>query len=202
MTSSRPLTLAALALSTIMTMSACSSQSDDPTGNPTAGSASPTPTNAASSTPTVPADWQTVGLREVAELSVPADWAIKPTTASLQTLEAPKDKSGLIPGWATVGLGNLTGGDEKEAFDWSVERDMKTNYAEYTNLKRLPDEVINGTTFYRLQFESPSHWYDVYGTVTPDAEYSIGVEWKFLKTNGRKQAEAIWSPVMPTFKML
>lgn len=82
-----------------------------------------------------------------------------------------------------------------------ANRDMKTNYARYSP-KRLPDEVINGTTFYRLQFESESHWYEVYGTVTPDAKYSIGIEWKFLKTLDRKEAEAIWSPVMPTFKML
>jgi hypothetical protein len=56
--------------------------------------------------------------------------------------------------------------------------------------KRDPNEVINGTTFYRLQFESEAEWYDVYGTVTPDAEHQIVVEWKFHKTIVRKEAEA------------
>lgn len=202
MTTSRPLTLAALALTTTLTMSACSSTSNSPSGNDsTPATASPSPTAAESNAPTVPADWQTVKLGDVAELSVPPDWTIDSANASLRTLAAPVDKSGFPPSSATVGVGNLAGGDETEQFDWMANRDMKTNYAGYSP-KRLPDEVINGTTFYRIQFESGGAWSDVYGTVTPDGEYSIGIEWKSLKTIDRKQAEAIWRPVMPTFKML
>ena len=149
----------------------------------------------------MPSDWQTVALDDVAEISVPSDWTVKSTTDALDTLQAPEDKVGFPPGSATAGVGNLAGGDEKKQLEWMANRQLKTNYAGY-NPKRLPDEKINGTTFYRLQFESDAEWYDVYGTVTHDGEYSIVLEWKFLKTLDRKQAEAIWSPVMPTFKML
>lgn len=200
MTTSRPLALAALALATTLTVSACSSSNEEPAEDPTTAPASSTPT-AESSAPTVPSDWQTVQLEQVAELSVPPEWTVKSLNASQHTLSAPKDAIGFPPGSAIAAAGNLAGGDQAEQFEWMANRDIKTNYARY-NPKRLPDEVINGTTFYRLQFESKAEWYDVYGTVTPDGEYSIGIEWKFDKTISRKEAEAIWSPVMPTFKML
>lgn len=200
MTTSRPLALAALALATTLAVSACTSSNEKPAGDPTPTSGSPSPT-ADATAPTVPSDWQTVALEDVAEISVPSDWTVKSTTDALDTLEAPKDKVGFPPGSATVAVGNLAGGDEEEQLEWMANRQLKTNYADY-NPKRLADEEINGTTFYRLQFESEAEWYDLYGTVTPDGEYSIVFEWKFLKTLDRKQAEAIWSPVMPTFKML
>lgn len=202
MTMSRPLTLASLALVTTLTMTACSSSNDDPSGNdsaPATASASPTATEP--SAPTVPADWQTVTLRDVAELSVPPDWTIDSTNASLHTLAAPKDTSGFPPASATVGVNSLAGGDQSDAIESSAKWVMKNDYAGSTNLKRLPDEVINGTTFYRIQFESAGAWSDVYGTVTPDAEHHIVIEWKSLKVIGRNDAEAVWRPVMPTFKM-
>ena len=200
MTTSRPLAFAALALAATLTVSACSSN-EKPTADPTNASESPSPV-AESSAATVPSGWQPVDLDGSAEISVPPDWTVKSTGDALDTLRAPDDAVGFPPGSATVGVGNLAGGDQKEGLEWMANRQLKTNYAGYTNLKRLPDEVINGTKFYRLQAENGADWYDVYGTVTPDGEYSIVLEWKFLKSLDRKQAEAIWSPVMPTFKML
>lgn len=200
MTTSRPLALAALALAATLTASACSSN-ETPTADPTNASESPSPV-AESSAATVPSDWATADLDGVAEISVPSDWTVKSTGDALDTLQAPKDAVGFPPGSATVGVGNLAGGDQSEQLEWMANRELKTNYAGYTNLERLPNEIINGTTFFRLQFEDGADWYDLYGTVTPDGEYSIVFEWKFLKTLDRKQAEAIWSPVMPTFKML
>lgn len=150
----------------------------------------------------MPAGWQTVDLRGVAEISVPADWSVQPTGDSLTTLEAPKDAVGFPPGSATVGVGNLAGGDQGEELEWVAKHAMENDYAGYTNLNRRPNEVINGTTFYRFQYESDAYWFDTYGTVTPDAEYNIVFDWQFDKTMSRKEAEAIWSPVMPTFKML
>ena len=199
-TRSRPLTLAAIILTTSLVGSGCSSSADGPRERPTSASESPSPT-AEPSSPSVPSDWQTVALTHVAEISVPSDWTVKSTGDALDTLQAPKDKVGFPPGAATINVGNLAGGDEKKQLEWMANRQLKTDYANY-HPKRLPNEVINGTTFYRLQFENESDLYDVYGTVTPDGEYGIVVEWKFMKTVNRKQAEAIWSPVMPTFKML
>lgn len=200
MTTSRPFALATLALAVTLAVSACSSN-EKPTADPTSASETPSPV-AESSAATVPSGWQTVDLDGVAEISIPPDWTIKSTGDALDTLRAPKDAVGFPPGSATVGVGNLAGGDQKEQLEWMANRQLKTNYAGYTNLKRLPDEAINGTTFYRLQLENSGDWYDVYGTVTPDGEHSIVFEWKFLKTLDRKEAEAVWSPVMPTFKML
>ncbi|MBB3087968.1 hypothetical protein [Nocardioides albus] len=200
MMTSRPLSFAALAIAATLTVSACSS-GEKPTADPTNPSESPSPV-AESSAATVPSDWQTVDLDGVAEISVPPDWTVKSTGDALDTLQAPKDSVGFPPGSATVGVGNLAGGDQSEQLERSANYELKTTYAGYTNLKRLPNEVINDTTFFRLQFEGGADWYDVYGTVTPDGEYSIVFQWKFMKTLDRKQAEAIWSPVMPTFKML
>lgn len=200
MTTSRPVALAALALMTSLAVSACSSSNETPAEDPKTASASPSPTTE-SSAPTVPADWQTVGLDDVAEISVPSDWTIKSTTGALHTLQAPKDAVGLPPGSATVGVNNLAGGDQADELEESAKYVMENDYASY-NPKRLPNEVINGATFYRLQFESEAEWYDIYGTVTADAEHHIVFEWRFDKMISRKEAEAIWSPVMPTFKLL
>lgn len=150
----------------------------------------------------MPSDWQTVALEDVAEISVPPDWTVKSSTDALDTLSAPKDAVGFPPGSATVGVGNLAGGDQAEQLEWVAKHAKENDYAGYANLKRLPNEVINGTAFYRFQYESDAYWFDAYGTVTPDGEYNIVFEWQFDKTITRKQAEAIWSPVMPTFKML
>lgn len=199
MTTSRPLALAALATATVLTLSACSSATQTPVEDPT--SASPSPTTE-SSAPAVPSDWQAVALEDVAEISVPPDWTVRSTTDALDTLRAPKGEVGFSPGSATVVVGNLAGGDEATELEWVAKHSMENDYAGYDNLKRLPDEVINGTTFYRLQFESDADWFDVYGTVSPDAESHIRIAWQFGKTISREDAEAIWSPVMPTFKML
>lgn len=201
MTTSRPLALAALTLATALTMSACSTSNKTPAEEPPSASTSPSPT-AESSVPTVPSDWQTVALEDVAEISVPSDWAVKSTTDALDTLRAPKSDIGFSPGSATVAVGNLAGGDQAEELEWVAKHSMEKDYAGYANLKRLPDEVINGIAFYRLQFESDAYWFDAYGTVTADAEYHVRVAWQFDKTTSRKEAEKIWSPVMPTFKML
>ncbi|GGR43916.1 hypothetical protein J2S40_004185 [Nocardioides luteus] len=132
---------------------------------------------------------------------MPPDWTIDATNASLQTLEAPKDATGFPPGRGGIGVGSLAGGDQAEQFDWVAKHAKENDYAGYDNFKRLPDEVINGTKFFRFQFDSEAVWWDVYGTVTADGEHSILIEWQFDKTIDRKQAEDIWSPVMPTFKM-
>lgn len=199
MTTSRPLALAVLALATTLAVSACSSSNQTPTEEPTSVSASP---SAESSAPAVPSDWQTVALEDVAEISVPSDWTVKSATDALDTLRAPKGEVGFSPGSATVSVGNLAGGDQAEELEWTAKHSMENDYSGYDSLKRLPDEVINGTPFYRLQFESEAYWFDVYGTVTPDAEYHVRVAWKFSKSISRKEAEAVWSPVMPSFKML
>ncbi|MFJ9392070.1 hypothetical protein ACIRON_24825 [Nocardioides sp. NPDC101246] len=190
-----------MAIAAALTAAACSSANEDPAGEPTSASASPSST-AESTAPTVPSDWQTVALEDVAEISVPADWTVKSSTDALDTLSAPKDAVGFPPGSATVGVGNLAGGDQADQLEWVAKRAMENDYAGYANLKRLPNEVINGTSFYRFQYESDAYWFDAYGTVTPDGEYNIVFEWQFDKTISRKQAEAIWGPVMPTFKML
>lgn len=142
-----------------------------------------------------------MALDSVAEISVPSNWTIESTNDSIHTLKPPKGAAGFLPGWATVNVGNLAGGDQSEELEESAKWAMENDYAG-RNAKRLPNEVIDGTNFFRLQFESESEWYDVYGTVTQDAEHQIVFEWKFDKTIDRKEAEAIWSPVMPTFKML
>lgn len=201
MTTSRPHRLAALALVTTLTLSACASTSNNSTDDPSSASASPSPSVSESAAPSVPTDWQTVDLRDVAEISVPPDWTVKTTTPKLHHLSAPKDMTGFPPGKATVGVGSLPGGDQENALESSAKWAMETDYAGY-NPKRLPNEVINGTTFYRLQFDSEAVWYDVYGTVTPDGEYNIEFDWEADKVIDRKEAEAIWSAVMPTFKML
>lgn len=186
-----------------MTMAACSSSNGTPVEDPTASSssASASPT-AEPSAPSAPSGWQAVALRGVAELSVPSDWAVKSLNASQHTLHAPLDATGFPPATGVVSAGNLAGGDPKKELESSAKWSMENDYSGYSNLKRLPNEVINGTTFYRLQFESEATWFDVYGTVTPDAEYHILIEWRADKIIDRKEAEAIWTPVMPTFKML
>ncbi|MEI7056255.1 hypothetical protein WBG06_10600 [Nocardioides sp. CCNWLW239] len=202
MTTSRPLALAALALATTMTMAACSSSNGSPAEEPTTSSSATASPTTASSAPTVPSDWQTVTLRDVAELSVPSDWNVKSLNASQHTLNAPLDASGLPAATGIASAGNLAGGDPEKALESAAKWSMENDYSGYSNLKRLPNEVINGTTFYRLQLESEATWFDVYGTVTPDAEYHILIEWRADKIIDRQEAEAIWSPVMPTFRML
>lgn len=201
MTTSRPLAFAALALTTALIMSACSS-SNTPAEDPTASASASASPATESSAPTVPSDWQTVALREVAALSVPSDWAVKSLNSSQHTLQAPLDATGFPPATGIASAGNLAGGDPEGELESAAKWSMENDYSGYSNLKRLPNEIVNGTNFYRLQFESEATWFDVYGTVTPDAEYHILIEWRADKILDRKEAEAIWSPVMPTFKML
>lgn len=70
-------------------------------------------------------------------------------------------------------------------------------------LTRLPDETINGALFYHFRYETDTEWGDMYGTVTPDIEYQVTIEWSVMKsTSSRADEDAMIKQIMPTFKLL
>lgn len=156
-----------------------------------------------SSTPSIPSDWKvaSVGL---AQLQVPPDWALSSHADQAQTMRAPKDSIGLSPGAGNILADPHAGdGDDESAVDALADLREEALAKDLKNLKRLPNETINGSIFYHFQGEDDHTWQDHYGTVLPGGDDRVTVSWDFNKTDiDRKGAEALIAQVMRTYKVL
>lgn len=202
MRTSRAIAIAALTLVTATGITGCGN--DTPTPEPTtdvSGSATTEPSG--SSGPEVPADWQVASV-EVAQLQVPANWNIRSSGDLSLSMRAPEDAIGISPGAAIFQGGVHAGeGDGEAAVDALAALEEKALADDVQNLKRLPNETINGSTFYHFQGDTGHEWEDHYGTVVPGGDHSVTVTWRFTKSDiDRKGAEALIAEIMPTYKAL
>ncbi|NGN92361.1 hypothetical protein G5C66_06345 [Nocardioides sp. KC13] len=121
-----------------------------------------------------------------------------------QTMRAPKDSIGLSPGSGNIQAGpNAGGGEGESAVEEWAKLSEKTLADDVQNLKRLPNETINGSVFYHFQGEGEGFWQDHYGTVTPNGDDRVTITWHFNQTDiDRKGAETLIAQIMPTYKVL
>lgn len=119
-------------------------------------------------------------------------------------MRAPEDAIGISPGAAILQGGVHAGeGDDEAAVDALAALEEKALADDVQNLKRLPNETINGSTFYHFQGDTGHEWEDHYGTVVPGGDHSVTVTWRFTKSDiDRKGAEALIAQIMPTYKVL
>lgn len=117
-------------------------------------------------------------------------------------MRAPEDAIGISPGAAIFQGGVHAGeGDGEAAVDALAALEEKALADDVQNLKRLPNETINGSTFYHFQGDTGHEWEDHYGTVVPGGDHSVTVTWRFTKSDiDRKGAEALIAEIMPTYK--
>ncbi|MGH8078836.1 MAG: hypothetical protein ACREPE_16165, partial [Lysobacter sp.] len=172
---------------------------EDPAG--TSDSATTEPSEP--SGPEVPADWQVASV-DVAQLQVPPDWTISSSGDLSLTVRAPEDAIGISPGAATFQGGVHAGeGDDAAAVDALAALEEKALADDVQNLKRLPNETIDGSIFYHFQGDTGREWEDHYGTVVPGGDHHVTVTWRFTKTDiDRKGAEALIAQIMPTYRTL
>ncbi|MER6940818.1 hypothetical protein ABTX24_12025 [Nocardioides sp. NPDC127514] len=139
-----------------------------------------------------------------AQLQVPPDWTLNSVADQQQTMQAPKDSIGLSPGSGNIQAGpNAGGGEGESAVEEWAKLSENTLADDVQNLKRLPNETINGSVFYHFQGEGEGFWQDHYGTVTPDGGDRVTITWNFNQTDiDRKGAEALIAQIMPTYKVL
>lgn len=198
-------TVATVALATALSLALAGCGTDEgPDAAPTAQSSAANATPSATG-PSVPADWNAASV-EIAQFHTPADWGIEPGGKQLLSLVAPKNDIGLSPGAGHVSVGVFSTDGKVEA---ELERLAKISHNQFkadsslTNLKRLPNETINGSLFYHFRAESEFTWEDHYGTLVPDAGRQVAVTWKFNKSDiDRKGAEALIEPIMATYEVL
>ena len=110
----------------------------------------------------------------------------------------------MSPGFGTLSSAPNAGGGEGEGVvdEWAELRE-ESLAKDLTNLKRLPNETINGSVFYHFQGEDEHTWQDHYGTVAAGGADRITVTWDFNKADiDRKGAEALIAQIMPTYKVL
>ena len=204
MRTSRVITIAALTLTMSTAVAGCGSD-NPPTEDPTSSASASDGTGAtssASSGPDVPANWQAASV-EAAQLHVPPDWTLSSSADLSQTMRAPDDAIGISPGagniQANVYSTDVTEADLEELAELT-EKDLKDDF---TNLKRLPNESINGQAFFHFRGYDDQIWYDEYVSLEPDGHYQISVIWRFNKTDiDRKGAEALIAEIMPTYEVL
>ncbi|NGN92362.1 hypothetical protein G5C66_06350 [Nocardioides sp. KC13] len=201
---SRTIAIAALALITVTALAGCGD--DAPTADPTASASASGPNgteSSESSAPDVPANWQVASV-EVAQLQVPPTWRLSSSGDLSLTARAPEDAIGISPGAATFQGGVHSGnGDDEAAVDALATLEEKTLANDVQDLKRLPNETINGSIFYHFQGDNGREWEDHYGTVVPAGEHRVAVTWRFTKADiDRKGAEALIGQIMPTYQVL
>lgn len=201
----RAITLAALALAVAGAAVGCGSEA--PTPDPTKGpSASENPggtTGSESDGPAVPSDWK-VASADVAQLQVPPDWTVTSNADQTQTMRAPKDSIGVSPGSGNIVAGPHAGdGDGESAVNALADLRQDELARDLKNLKRLPNETINGSIFYHFQGEDEYTWQDHYGTVVPGGDDRVSMSWDFNKSDiDRKGADTLIEPIMATYEVL
>lgn len=189
---------ATLTLTVALTVAGCASD-DTPTNDPsTPGAATPSESGG----PDVPSDWQTASAG-AAQLQVPPEWTVTSGGDDAQSMRAPKDEIGISPGFGNIQANVYrTEGTEEELEELAKlhEKDLSKDL---TNLKRLPNETINGALFFHFRGETENKWQDVYGTLAPEAAEQVTVTWDFNKSDiDRKGAEELIAEIMPTYKVL
>lgn len=191
--------VAALTLS----MAGCAS-TDGPSTGPSATASSGSDGATATDGPSfeAPSDWQVAAI-DSAQLQVPADWSLTSTRASSQTLKAPKDSLGVSSQGTGIFQDNkYAGGVGSKAIDELAQLRERSLSKEFENVKRLPNETINGSEFYHFQSETETDWQDHYGTVVPDGSKQVTVYWYFKKVLlEREDAEKMIGTIMPTYKV-
>lgn len=121
-----------------------------------------------------------------------------------QTMRAPKDSIGISPGAGNILAGPHAGeGDGESAVNALAVLREDALAKDLKDLKRLPNETINGSTFYHFQGEDDHTWQDHYGTVLPGGDDRVTISWDFNKADiDRKGAAALIAQIMPTYKVL
>ena len=191
----------ATALSVVLTACGTSEGPDaKPTSESSAAEASPSAV-----APSVPAGWKAASV-EIAQFHAPADWDIEPGGKQILSLVAPKSEIGLSPGAGHVSADVYSADGEIQAeLDGlaKLAHDQFKADPSLTKLERLPNETINGSSFYHFRAESEFTWEDHYATLVPDAGMQVAVTWKFNKSDvDRKGAEALIGPIMATYEVL
>lgn len=202
MRTARTIKIGALAACLALTMAGCGS--DEPDADPTEPAVTGTPSAPDSSNGSeVPSDWQVAAVGP-AQLQIPPDWTLESIADQQQTMRAPKDSIGLSPGFGNILADPNAGGGEGEgAVDEWAKLTESALADDVQNLKRLPNETINGAVFYHFQGEGEGFWQDHYGTVVPGGDDRITITWRFNQTDiDRKGAEALIAQIMPTYEVL
>lgn len=184
-------------------MAGCGSEEPDADPTEPAGTSAPSSPDPNAEGSDVPSDWQAASAGP-AQLQVPPDWTLDSMANQQQTMRAPKDSIGLSPGSGNIQAGpNAGGGEGESAVEEWAKISEHTLADDVQNLKRLPNETINGSVFYHFQGEGEGFWQDHYGTVTPDGDDRVTVTWHFNQTDvDRNGAEALIAQIMPTYKVL
>lgn len=206
MRTSRTISVAAVTLCLALATAACGAE-NGPDTDPTTGKSSDTaqadPTAGGSTEPDVPADWQVASV-DVAQLQIPPDWALSSNADQAQTMSAPKDEIGIVPGSGNILAGpNPVDGDSAEHVDELGDLREESLAKELKSIKRLPNETINGSVFFHIQGDDGNNWRDAYGTITPGGGDRVTITWDFNKTDiDRKGADELIAQVMATYKPL
>lgn len=153
----------------------------------------------------MPDGWKAASAK-VAQLHVPPNWELDSYADQAQTMIAPENEVGLSPGSGEIMVG-VYGADEnlEEAIEGLAKlvHDQLKRDSSLTNLERLPDETINGTLFFHFRAETEYTWQDHYGTVVSTTRDQVTVTWQFNKSDiDRKDAEALFAPIMATYEVL
>ena len=201
---SRAMTIASLTLTAVAALTACGADNSPTKGTATNSASSDSDGTSPSETSglDVPADWQSASV-EVAQLHVPPDWTLSSSGDLSLTARAPKDSVGISPGGATFQGGVHAGsGDGEAAVEALADLEEKPLTEDVQNLKRLPNETINGSIFYHFQGDTAYEWEDHYGTVVPGGDRRVTVTWRFTKADiDRNGAEALIDQIMPTYEV-
>lgn len=196
----RPVTVAALTLTIAIFAGGCSPEEDLSTKEPKSGS---TASPSESREPSASSGWKTASVK-LAQIQVPSEWTISSSADQTQIVRAPKDSIGLSPGSGKIVAGPHAGdGDDESAVNALAELREVALANDLQNLKRLPNEAINGSIFYHFRGEDEHTWQDHFGTVLPGGDDRVTISWDFTKADiDRKGAEALIAQIMPTYKPL
>lgn len=132
--------------------------------------------------------------QEHAQLQLPAGWVVH-QEANGVSFDAPRDDKGYLPAGGDL----HSKPDPFAATEDSAKSALKHwKGAGYTNVKRLPDVKIHGTTLYHIQFEEKTSWWDDYGAAIGGND--VSVLWESDKAGySRAQAAKTITSVMATF---
>lgn len=175
------------------TLTACGSSDDPSEGNTSSSSPSDGPS---SSSADPYAGWHTAS-DDGGQFLVPPDWDVEEGPRGPDLLAPAQREGGVRVGGGIFGTSPTY--DSADAIDNAAEASLKFIQAGGMKAERLPDETFGGVRFYHVRGESPTEWYDDYGTVN-DSQL-ITVRWSFNRWMAdRKQADEMIDQVMPTFK--
>lgn len=188
-----PLSARALVATTAMATCACAVLAGCG-GQSSTGATSSGPNPSASvSSPSASVSGPTV-TEQGAQLHLPAGWTVR-KEANGVSFDAPRDSKGHLPAGGDIQSRPDPFADTED----SAKSILKAKpQAGYTNVKRLPNVKIHGTTLYHIQYENDTSWWDSYGAAIGGND--VGIVWESDKAGySRAQATKTITSVMATF---